>query len=314
VLSPGFYSVLLRWLEGAFPAVRSRFELRVWPCRADPARHALLVPWLQDPVEAWSPRAFRFATRLEARFDAAGVPVVNRPSRLANAGKAEAARRLAAAGFRTPRMALVTDPAAFRETRLGLPLPLFVREDHGHGGAMRRADTEAQVRALDLGGFRRPVAVELLDVRGPDGLFRKHRTWVAGDAVVRQTLHVGASWCVRGGDTVYTEALRDEEIAWTSAPEPDAARFLAAREALGLDVVAFDHSVLPSGETVVWEANPFPFLHVLEGRRAYRRAPTERVFAAMSRAYLRLAGLPVPPGMEAPFEPARAAGDAIPRA
>jgi hypothetical protein len=130
---------------------------------------------------------------------------------------------------------------------------------------------------------------------------------------VRQTLHVGASWCVRGGDTVYTQALRDEEIAWTSAPEPDPAAWVAAREALGLDVVAFDHSELPSGETVVWEANPFPFLHVLEGRRAYRRAPTERVFAAMTRCYLRLAGLPVPPALDALLDPVRAAGDALPR-
>jgi hypothetical protein len=299
-VSPGFYSVLLRWLECAFPAVRPRFELRVWPCRVgDWSRYALHLPWLQDPVQAWSKAAYRFADGLARACDARGVPVVNRVDRLANAGKASAARLVAAAGLRTPRMARVEDEALFRETRLGLPLPLFVREDWGHRGPMRRADTDEEVRALSLRGMRRPVAVELVDVRSPDGLYRKYRTVVAGNDVVRQTLHVGTGWCVRGGETVYTEALRDEEVAFASRADPDPARWVAAREALGLDFVAFDHSETPEGETVVWEANPFPYLHFVGGRREYRRAPTERVLAAMTRLYLSRAGLAVPEGLVA---------------
>jgi hypothetical protein len=294
-VSPGFYSVLLHWLEDAFPALRTHFELRVLPCRVgDWSRYALHLPWLQDPVEAWSPMAYRFADRLARACDAHGIPVVNRVDRLANAGKASAARRVAGAGFRTPRMALIEDAAAFRATRLGLALPLFVREDWGHGGSFQRADTDAEVRSLSLRGMRRPVAVELVDVRSPDGLYRKYRTFVAGGEVVRQTLHVGTGWCVRGGETVYTDALRDEEVEFTSRAVPDPARWVAAREALGLDFVAFDHSVTAAGETIVWEANPFPYLHFVGGRREYRRAPTERVLAAMTRLYLSRAGLPVP--------------------
>jgi hypothetical protein len=299
-VSPGFYSVLLRWLERELPAVRARFELRVLPCRVrDWSRYALHVPWLQDPVEAWSRGAFRFANRLARACDAHGVPVVNRVDRLANAGKSTCARLLAGVGLRTPRMARITDGAEFKETRLGLSLPLFVREDWGHGGPMLRADTDAEVRALSLRALRRPVAVEVVDARSPDGLFRKFRTVVAGDAVVRQTLHVGTGWCVRGRDTVWSEALRDEEVEFTSTPDPEPARWVAAREALGLDFVAFDHSTTPAGETVVWEANPYPYLHFVGGRREYRRAPTERVLAAMARLYLLRAGLDVPPSLAA---------------
>jgi hypothetical protein len=310
-VSPGFYSVLLRWLEGAFPAVRARFELRLLPCRVrDWSRYALLLPWLQDPVEAWSPWACRRTERLQRACDERGIAVVNRVERLGNAGKAEGARRIAATGLRTPRMARIEDAEAFRATRLGLSVPLFVREDWGHGGAMLRADTEAEARALPLEGFRRPVAVEVVDVRSPDGLWRKYRTFVAGDAVVRQTMHVRDTWCVRGSETVYTEALRDEEVHFASRADPDPRRWVAAREALDLDFVAFDHSVTPDGETVVWEANPYPYLHFVGGRREYRRAPTERVLAAMARLYLRRAGIAVPEAMEAMLDPAASASRA----
>jgi hypothetical protein len=137
-----------------------------------------------------------------------------------------------------------------------------------------------------------------VDARSPDGLYRKLRTVVAGDVVVRQTVHVGEEWCVRGSRTVYTDALRDEEVEFTSTAPPDPARWIAAREALGLDFVAFDHATTASGETVVFEANPYPLLHFVGGRREYRRAPTERVLAAMARLYALRAGLPVPTGLE----------------
>jgi hypothetical protein len=198
-------------------------------------------------------------------------------------------------------MARIEDASAFRRTRLGLPLPLLVREDWGHGGAVLRADSDAEVRALPIETLRRPVAVEMIDVRSPaDGLYRKYRYVVAGDAGIRQTLHVSREWAVRGAreHTVFTEELRDEEIAYTSGVEPDHARFVAAKDALGLDLVAFDYSFDPEGRVVVWEANPYPFLHFLGGRRRYRVAPTVRVLAAMTTLYLARAGMEVPTDLD----------------
>jgi len=68
-------------------------------------------------------------------------------------------------------MALIRDHEEFRETLLGMSLPLFVREDWGHGGMICRADKHDQVRSMPLEQFARPVAIELVDVRDRrDGL------------------------------------------------------------------------------------------------------------------------------------------------
>ena len=296
------YAVLLHWLTLYFPEVRARFELHTLPTRVGGwSQYALHIPWLRDPVQDWSRMCYRFANRIAAQCDHRDIPVINRVDRLQNATKSTGAGLIASVGFTTPRMARIDNPDEFHRTRLGLRLPILVREDWGHGGPMLRADSDAEVRALPLRTFRRPVAAELVDVRSAsDGLYRKYRYVVAGDTGVRQSLHISQHWEVRGAPerTVYTDALRDEEIAYTSAPEPEHARFVAATKALGLDFVAFDYSLDPDGRSVVWEANPFPLLHFLGGRRRYRVVPTARVLAAVTKLYLTRAGLEVPEDLD----------------
>jgi hypothetical protein len=301
-LAPHFYDLVLDWLALYFPDVRARFELRSLPCRVgDWSPYKVLVPWFQDPLEMWLPRAYDQVMALMAECDRRDLPVVNRVDRHTNAAKSTGATLIAGAGLRTARMAVIDDEDAFRRTRLGIPLPLFVREDWSHGSRLLRADTEAEARALPVRTFRRPVAVELIDLRSPDGLYRKYRYVVAGDSGVRQSLHVTRDWLARGGpeETVFTEALRDEEIDYTSRPEPHHERFVAAARALGLDFVAFDYSLDGDGNPVVWEGNLYPLLHLPGGRRRYRRAPTTRVLAAMAKLYLVRAGLDVPDDLEA---------------
>ncbi|HUG93332.1 MAG TPA: hypothetical protein VML55_21005 [Planctomycetaceae bacterium] len=74
-------------------------------------------------------------------------------------------------------------------------------------------------------------------------------------------LHVSADWQTRGTNCVYTEELCQEELAYLGGPDPNHARLQRARQALGLDFVAFDYSYDHEGRLVVWEANPFPLLH-----------------------------------------------------
>jgi hypothetical protein len=310
--NPGAFDPLLAWLAEHAPEVRARFELHLLPWRTpDWSRARLHLPWLQDPVQAWSARAYARALELGAECAARGIPVINPVERLANAEKSEGARRMRVAGLRTPRMEPIRDAAEFAETGLGLPLPLFVREDAGHGGPLLRADTPEQLRRLPVGMFSRPVAVELIDVRDPrDGLHRKHRYLAAGEVGVALALHASQRWVTRGTRPVFSPDLVQEELAYTGAPDPHHADFQRARAALELDVVAFDYGYDRDGRMVVWEANPFPWIDRPGGRRAYREPAYARAFAAIARLYLTRAGLPVPARIEAALarDQARAGG------
>jgi len=113
------------------------------------------------------------------------------------------------------------------------------------------------------------------------------------------SMHVSPDWRTKGEalKTLYSDALRDEDVAYIGRPEPHHSLFVAAREALELDFVAFDYGIDADGAPVVWEANPYPMIHLLDGRRRYRTKPTFRVFAAMTALYLTRAGVEVPPDL-----------------
>ena len=145
----GFYDVVLDWVAVNLPDELWRFDLRELPVRLPrDGGHVAMIPWLQDPVEDWSMTAWHQAMALTRQCDAAGIPVINRVERLAQAGKACGARLMASCGLRTARTVRIDDVAAFRRDLGGLPLPLFVREDLGHGGPMLRANTAGEDRAM----------------------------------------------------------------------------------------------------------------------------------------------------------------------
>jgi len=293
---PEFYDVILHWVEEHVPEIRGLFELRLLPCWVfDWSPYALHVPWLQDPVENWSRRAHARACRLAAACDRRGIPVINRVDRLSNAMKFEAASRLSRAGIRTPVMRVIGDHREFRETGCGLALPLFVREDAGHGGLMLRADTEHELRAIPLEQFRRPIAVELVEVRSPeDGLFRKFRYVVAGRVGVPHHMQATADWITRGDIRFHNETTRSQEQSYISRPDPHHELFQRARRSLELDFVAFDYGFDRSGELIIWEANPYPHFHIPKGRLSYLAPAMHRTLAAVVHLYLERAGMAIP--------------------
>ncbi len=297
---PSFYDVLLNWLETNHPTIRSRFELRhLGGLVRDWKPYVLHIPWLQDPVQAWSPTAYAQANRLAAACDAHGIPVINRVDRLANAGKASGTKLIATAGIRSARTARITDAKVFHERGCGLEFPFFVREDWRHGGAFYRVDSTRDLSRVRLREFRRPVAMEIIDVKNAqDGLYRKYRYLAAGSIGVPVSMHPCRSWIAKGTHTEYNDSLRDEELAFLNQPDPNHERLQQARCALGLDFVAFDYSYDRQGRLVVWEANPYPFIQFGSVHRQYRWPAVERVLAAMTHLYFSRAGLSIPPEIQ----------------
>ena len=274
----------LRILSGGIPAGRD---------------YRLHLPWLQDPVQEWSPATFARACSLTRQCDALGIPTVNRVDHLANAVKSTAAMLIARAGVRTPRMEVIRDIREFQETQMGMSLPLFVREDCGHRGGMWRADTLEELRRIPASRLRRPVAVEIVDVRDPrDGLFHKYRYIAAGDVGVSHHVQTSSGWVTRGENRVVTDATRAEELEYIAHLDPRHDELQLARRALGLDIVAFDYGVTQEGRLIIWEANPFPHIKFSQRGLKYRNAALHRTMLAIFRLYLAEAGLAVPQEVE----------------
>jgi glutathione synthase/RimK-type ligase-like ATP-grasp enzyme len=306
---PNFYQLFLDWVARNYPHYESLFEFRLLPCPPlEFDNYALHLPWLQDPVENWSAQAYAQAYKLEISFEQHGIKVINPVSRLSHAGKHEGAQRIASAGLRTPRMARIADIGAFRRDRGGLEFPFFIREDWGHGGKIERIENDAQLARIDVDNYRRPIAVELIDAKGADGLYRKYRYFAIGDYGISYHLVVADNWITHRDDSIYNASTRAEELAYTACPDPNHELFQKAMRALELDYAAFDYGYDRAGHIVVWEANPYPFISRprIGAVNDYVIPAIHRTLATRLLFYLEQAGIAPPPELRlvATYDPA----------
>ena len=267
----------------------------------DPSRYVLHVPWLQDPVQQWSADVYEQARRLTAELEGHGIPTINPVDRPTNAAKSAGARLIGEAGIRTPRTVPIDDAERFaprssgwscRSSSARTGATPATRDRDGPGRSVRYARRRREGRARALPPPGRDGVHR--DAPPRDGFYRKYRYVAAGDTGVAVHLHVKDHWFVKGASQLYSEAIRDEDLAYLSGPDPNHEALQRARRALKLDFVAFDYSYDRAGRLVVWEANPYPYFHFIGGRRAYRTPAIERAFAAILKLYHSRAGLPVP--------------------
>ena len=290
---PHYNDDLLRWLRRTAPQAARLFELRrVGFLPKDPARYALFVPWLQDPLRERFPEAHALAKRVEDAILAAGGAVVNPVDQLSNAIKSVASARLRAAGVPMPRVVPVTSLRALPE---GLAFPVIAREDRRHGGRMRLCHDEQELANVPWQEIRDPIVVEYRDVRSEDGLFRKWRYVVAGESGAPRHLVISRRWVVKAQRRVADAAAIAEEIAYTTSGEdPHREILVRGAKALCLDVVAFDYARTRGGELVVFEPNPFATLWApfnVDSRYDYQRPCVERLYATLCAYWLERSGL-----------------------
>jgi hypothetical protein len=287
---------VVNWVAANFPELAPLFDVRDLPLRVrNWSNIGMHVAWLQDPVQRWSTTAYRRAFNLLQQCDEHGVPVINRVDRLINATKSRGAELMQAGGIQTARMKLIADRREFAKDFLGLRLPLFVREDWGHSRRVARIDAPSDVDKINWRRFRRPLAVEIVDVRDPhDGLFRKYRYFAIGDLGICHHLQISSGWITRGDHRAYTRETQREELEYITRPDPNHEALQRARRAIGLEYVAFDYGYTPEGQVVVWEANPFP--HLTFGMKAltYRNGAIHRTMLGILHLYLTTAGIPLP--------------------
>jgi hypothetical protein len=143
--------------------------------------------------------------------------------------------------------------------------PAFIRCESGTG----RPDTgllfnEADfARALDQlaaagKSVKGRVAVEHVDVRSPDGCYRKFGAVRIGARIVPQHLFVADDWCVKMQDARFDEATAAEELAFIRG-NPPVAHLMEVFDAARIEYGRVDYAYA-AGRPVIFEINTNPSL------------------------------------------------------
>jgi len=229
-----------------------------------------------------------------------GGRVINRPEAVLRTSRDEVANTLSGIpGLMVPRILRISggdpDAALAAIAGAGLVYPLIVRRPATHRGrTMVLVEDEDQFRSA-IAAPGDYFAIEFVDYRSDDGLYRKYRVWSFGGRQVFRHLAVTEHWIVHvtpGNELMINRPdLIEEELRLMERPEgafPDEVRPIVAAigERLGLDYFGVDFGFHPDGRMVLFEANAtmtfFPM--VPHPRFAFRQRllpPAEEAFAAM---------------------------------
>jgi len=229
-----------------------------------------------------------------------GGRVINRPEAVLRTSRDEVAKTLSGIpGLMVPRVLRISggDPnaALAAVAGAGLVYPLIVRRPATHRGrTMVLVEDEDRFRSA-IAGAGDYFAIEFVDYRSPDGLYRKYRVWSFGGRQVFRHLAITEHWIVHvtpGNELMIDRPdLIEEEVRLMERPEgafsDQVLEIVAAiGERLGLDYFGVDFGFCADGRMVLFEANAtmtfFPM--VPHPRFQFRQAllpPAEQAFMAM---------------------------------
>jgi len=286
----------LSWIRKHYPRINNRIKLGRNPGPTlDLKQTALLVHCLQDPLKEFDPRTYDRALKLEAECRERQIPIINPVQILSNSLKSKALEIIRQTGIRTAKIVPIPDPTKFDPDKHALSLPFFIREDTNVPGEVHFVGSRKDLKEVPWSKFKRPAALEFINVQSPDGYYRKFRYVMMGDSGVPRHLVISRNWFVKAPDRIHTIDNRREELDYLQSPQdPNHERLNQARKALGFDYVAFDYSYDQNGTLVVWEPNPFPYLWVPSGEGPacdYQQPTMHRLYKTLLLFYLKSAKL-----------------------
>ncbi len=193
---------------------------------------------------------------------ASSAPVINHPSHVRHTGRVAVAERLRdVPGVVTPRIARMTRAELLAARNL--TFPMLVRAPGFHTGEhFVRIDDETRLHdeIAKLPGDEL-LAIEYLDTRSLDGIFRKYRVLTIDGNLYPVHLAASRDWKVHHFSADSQAECLHEERAFLADMEAalgsDALRALArAAEILALDYGGIDFAIDGAGRVAIFEANP----------------------------------------------------------
>ena len=233
----------------------------------------------------------------------ARAPVLNRPDAVLRTGRVENAKRLAGLpGVVLPAMAtfsktqLGSAPGTETLERLGFAFPLLLRAPGYHGGYyfLRVDAPDALAAALENLPGDEVLAMEYLDPRAEDSLFRKYRVMSIDGRLYPIHMAVSAHWKVHyfSSDMAGNADHRAEEERFlrdfAGFLGPDAISALERIDrALGLDYCGMDFGLDREGRVLLYEANATMVVNppTQEKHWDYKRTAIESALAAAKRMF-----------------------------
>jgi hypothetical protein len=237
-------------------------------------------------------------------MDRTFAPVVNAPAAVLGTGRAANARRLAdVPGVVAPAIAnfsresLAGPGAPGNLDRRGLQFPLLLRAPGFHNGQhFLLIENAAQLPTAlaELPGDEL-TAIQYLDARGPDGLYRKYRVMMIGGWLYPLHLAISTNWKIHyvTADMADNARHRAEEARFLEdMPGVLGPRAMAAlaeiQNMLGLDYAGVDFGLNAAGDLLLFEANAtMTVLPPQKDRRwDYRRDAVQRIEEAVRKMLL----------------------------
>ena len=229
------------------------------------------------------------------------APVINHPAAVLKTGRMMNAERMARLpGVITPRMALFAKSMLMEDNgeavlaRQGFAFPLLLRSPGFHGGEHFVSVSAPNALNEALRGLPGDelFAIERLDSRSADGLFRKYRVMSIDGVLYPMHLAITTQWKTHyfTSDTAGNEAHRREEAAFlkdfSAVMGPDALAALKgiSRE-LGLEYCGIDFGIDSHGNVLLYESNATMVITPpsFENELGYRNHAVANALAAAER-------------------------------
>jgi Tfp pilus assembly protein PilF/glutathione synthase/RimK-type ligase-like ATP-grasp enzyme len=240
-------------------------------------------------------QGLEIATRL---IQSSQTRVANPPQSVLLTGRLINAQRLGAiSGVTTPRMLFMPkseiDSRKISEllSNAGLNFPLLLRPPGFHRGNYFVCvdSVDALILAMEKLPGEQVLAIEYLDSRSQDGLFRKYRVMSINGSLYPIHMAVSSQWMVHyfSSDMDKNAQYREEEQAFLN----EFAAFLGAdvmavlekmSKMLGLDYCGIDFGIDQQGNVLLFEANSTMLINQLNDEKQwdYRRAAINNALAA----------------------------------